>query len=82
MNTIIDKNLTIGNNCEIGFQIGKVLKNIKYKKIMPDGFTLVGNDIVIPSGFKIGKNCVIRGKIQYSDLKKINVLIDGGTIEK
>lgn len=82
LNTGVEKNLTIGNNCEIGFQLGKILKNIKYKKILPEGFTLIGNDVIIPSGFKVGKNCVIRGDVQYVDLKKMNILIDGGTLEK
>jgi len=76
-----NKMVTIGNNCEIGKSFGKSYENSRYKEILPDGYSLIGNEINLPSGFKVGKNCVIQGNVNYTELKKMNSLIDGGTIE-
>ena len=73
--------INIGNKVSIGATSIKDYKNSKYKDILPEGFTLIGNFINLPPGFTIGKNCVITGKVNYSELKKMGRLIDGGTIE-
>ncbi len=75
------KDITIGPATTIGYSSHQNLKNALYNKEIPEGYTLIGNDILLPGGINIGKNCVIRGNINISELKKMKTLIDGGTFE-
>ncbi|MCX8058278.1 MAG: hypothetical protein N3A58_02555 [Spirochaetes bacterium] len=75
--------INIGSKVTIGSTITKEkeFENSKYKDILPEGFALVGNFINLPPGFNVGKNCVIKGKVDYLQLKKLGRLVEGGTIE-
>lgn len=76
------KDITIGPSTKIGFTSQNNLKNIRYENELPEGYTLIGNNILLPGGINIGKNCVIRGKINVLELKKMKTLVDGGTFEQ
>lgn len=76
------KDITIGPSTKIGHSSYSNLKNILYEKELPEGYTLIGNNILLPGGINIGKNCVVRGKINVLELKKMKNLIDGGTFEQ
>jgi len=87
-NTIIGSNknalkdITIGPSTKIGFPSQSNLKNIVYENELPEGYTLIGNNILLPGGINIGKNCVLRGNINVLELKKMKTLVDGGTFEQ
>ena len=76
------KDITVGPNTVMGYPIQSNLKNIKYSNDLPEGYTLIGNNTLLPGGVKIGKQCVIRGKINILELKKMKNLLDGGTFEQ
>ncbi|HPC38472.1 MAG TPA: hypothetical protein PLF21_04085 [Exilispira sp.] len=76
------KDITIGPNTKIGFPSHDNLKNVIYEKELPEGYSLIGNNILLPGGINIGKNCVLKGKINVLELKKMKTLIDGGTFEQ
>lgn len=75
--------INIGSKVTIGAGSlkDKEYENSKYKDILPNGFTLIGNFINLPPNFNIGKNCVIKGKVDYIQLKKLGRLVEGGTLE-
>ncbi|MCR4421945.1 MAG: hypothetical protein NUV32_05695 [Exilispira sp.] len=87
-NTIIGSNknslkdITIGPSTRIGFPSHSNLKNVVYENELPEGYTLIGNNILLPGGINIGKNCVLRGNINILELKKMKTLVDGGTFEQ
>lgn len=76
------KDITIGPYTKIGYSFNSSLKNIVYEHELPDGYSLIGNNILLPGGINIGKNCVLRGQINIMELKKMKNLIDGGTFEQ
>ncbi|MFN3411581.1 MAG: hypothetical protein ACK4YF_05435 [Exilispira sp.] len=76
------KDITIGPYTKIGYSLNSSLKNIVYEHELPDGYSLIGNNILLPGGINIGKNCVLRGQINILELKKMKNLIDGGTFEQ
>lgn len=76
------KDITIGPSTKIGFPSHNNLKNIVYENELPEGYSLIGNGILLPGGINIGKNCVLRGKINILELKKMKTLVDGGTFEQ
>ncbi len=75
------KDITIGPNTKIGYSSASNLKNIVYEQELPVGYTLLGNNILLPGAINIGKNCVLRGKINLLELKRMKNLVDGGTFE-
>lgn len=83
-NCIVDKSVvaegvTIGNNCELG--VGEEAPN----KVRPDvyafGLVTIGENTVIPSNVKIGKNTAIAGDTVSADYPD-GVLASGETLIK
>jgi len=62
---IVAENVVIGDNCRIG--VGEEVPNTWKPHIYSEGLVTVGEDSVIPSGVRIGKNTVILGRTEESD---------------
>lgn len=64
--SIIDKEAVAENDCHIGF--GNDLRiNRNNPDVLNTGITIVGKQAVIPSGTKIGRNCIIYDNVVESD---------------
>ncbi len=74
---IIDDFNTIGSNVEIG--VGENIPNEEKPNIYNTGITVTGEKSVIPSGVKIGKNCVVMGNTT-NDMYEKNMLSSGKTL--
>ncbi len=69
-NVVIDKaivaeNVSIGNNVELG--VGEPAENKLNKSVYSFGLVTIGENSVIPSGVKVGKNTAIAGKTEKED---------------
>jgi len=54
--------------------------NDNFSEILNFGVTLIGKDVRIPSGLKVGANCFIDSFVSYPLLKSRKVLRDGSSI--
>ena len=72
--SIIAENCTIGNNVELG--IGEEAENKLKKSVYSFGLVAVGENSVIPSGVKVGKNTAIFGETEKEDYP--NGILEGG----
>lgn len=75
---ILDKNVRIGRNCQIGLGPDQAA-NRDFPGHLDTGITLVGKNAAIPEGVKIGKNCLIYPEVGEKDIKT-KTLPAGGTI--
>ena len=69
-NTVIDKAIiadgcVIGSDCEIG--VGEEKPNKLKEAVYSFGLATIGENSVIPSGVKIGKNTAIAGETEPAD---------------
>lgn len=77
--SIIAENVQIGNHVEIG--CGEEIENKLNKDIYSFGLVTIGENSVIPSGVKIGKNAAISGETTAKDYPE-GVLASGESIIK
>lgn len=75
---IISERTKIGKNVVIG--LGKEIPNIE----RPDIYTIttIGNDVVIPDGIEIGKNCAVYPRVSEKEFKNLKKLESGGVLRK
>lgn len=78
-NTIINKSIIaerckIGNNVELG--VGEEAENKLKKSVYSFGLVTIGENSVIPSGVKVGKNTAIFGETEKEDYP--NGILEGG----
>lgn len=71
---IVDTSCTVGKNVVIG--TGENIPNINKPHIYDTGISVLGESTFVPSGVKIGKNCVIYGQTAAEDY--INGELPGG----
>lgn len=76
---IIAEDVQIGENVEIG--IGEELPNIENPKVYNSGIATIGENSIIPSDVKIGKNTAIFGVTELDDYND-RMLVSGGMIVK
>ena len=62
---IVAENVTIGNNVELG--VGEEAENKLNKSVYSFGLVTIGENSVIPSGVKVGKNTAISGVTEKED---------------
>jgi glucose-1-phosphate adenylyltransferase len=77
---VISEKVIIGNNVRIG--VGDELPNIERPDIYTAGITTIGNDVIIPDGIEIGKNCAIYPRVSEKEFEGISKLESGGVIKK
>lgn len=75
--TIIDKNSIIGKNCIIGFG-DKNIFNENYPNLLQTGITVIEKGTTIKENIKIGTNCRIFNKADFSNIFEVK---DGKTLE-
>lgn len=77
--SIIAENCQIGNNVQLG--IGEEAENKLNSSVYSFGLVTIGENSVIPSGVKIGKNTAISGVTEKEDYPE-DMLESGGSIIK
>lgn len=77
---ICDKRVQIKNNAIIGFGNNKNCVNKIFPKHLYNGITLIGKEAKIPSGLKIGRNCIINPFKNENDFAGLSEISDGATI--
>lgn len=74
---IIAENVTVGSDTAIG--VGEEAENVWKPQIYRDGLAVIGENAVIPSGVRIGKNTAITGATTLEDYPG-GMLPGGGAI--
>jgi glucose-1-phosphate adenylyltransferase len=69
---ILDKNVTIEPDCNIGFGDDYSVNSLN-PEILSSGLTIIGKRTVIPAGYKIGRNCIIYDNVNERDLPAAEV---------
>jgi glucose-1-phosphate adenylyltransferase len=69
--SIFDKDVVLGKNVLIG--CGENISNIKYPQYYNSGITVIGKGVNIPSGVKIGKNCLIYDGAKAKSFRDKNI---------
>jgi glucose-1-phosphate adenylyltransferase len=64
--SILDKEVIIEPDCHIGFGDDNHV-NRANPKILSSGLTIVGKHAVIPSGYRVGRNCIIYDNVVEND---------------
>ncbi len=64
--SVLDKEVTLGAGCHIGFG-DNFLINRKEPKVANTGITIIGKRASVPDGVKIGRNCIIYNGIVEDD---------------
>ncbi len=77
---ILDKNVRVGEGSEIGLS-EDLSVNREFSSHLNTGITLIGKNVILPEGMKIGKNCLICPEVGPNDFKQ-RLLNSGATIEK
>lgn len=77
---ILDKKVHVGENVVIGHGDNHGVANKLKPSHLYTGITLVAKNVKIPSGQKIGRNCMINGFIQESDFPTSG-LADGESLQ-
>ncbi|MCI9531740.1 MAG: glucose-1-phosphate adenylyltransferase [Lachnospiraceae bacterium] len=77
--SIIAENVKIGSNVELG--VGEEVENKMNKSVYSFGLVTIGEDSVIPSGVKVGKNTAIAGVTAKEDYPD-GILASGESIVK
>ena len=62
---IVDSASVIGSDAVLG--VGDLVPNVDKPHIYDSGITVVGESTIVPSGVKIGKNCVVYGNTTADD---------------
>jgi glucose-1-phosphate adenylyltransferase len=79
---ILDKEAVVGTGCELGS--GSDMRvNRRHSRHLNTGITVVGKRARVPSGFKIGRNCLIASDVLEGDFPLDNGLYvsSGSTVE-
>lgn len=76
---IVAENVSIGNNVELG--VGEPAENKLNKSVYSFGLVTIGENSVVPSGVKVGKNTAIAGKTTKEDYPE-GLLAGGESIIK
>ena len=69
---ILDKEVVIEPNCHIGFGDDYHV-NRNNPKILSSGMTIIGKHAVIPTKYRIGRNCIIYDNVVESDFSAVEV---------
>lgn len=79
---ILDKEVVVGTGCELGWGSDPRV-NRRHAKLLNTGITLVGKRARVPSGFRIGRNCLISPDVLEDDFDTTNgkTVPSGGTVE-
>ncbi len=64
--SILDKEVVVEPGCHIGYGDDYHVNRIN-PKVLSTGLTIVGKRTVIPSGYKIGRNCIIYDNVSEND---------------
>ncbi len=64
--SIIDKICVLDSNCKVGF--GEDVNNIARPDLLNTGITVLGKNVSLPAGTRIGKNCLIYAGVCADDL--------------
>jgi glucose-1-phosphate adenylyltransferase len=64
--SILDKEVVVEPGCHIGYGDDNHANRIS-PKVLSTGLTIVGKRAVIPSGYKIGRNCIIYDNVSEND---------------
>ena len=80
--SILDKEVVIGTGCEVGFGSDSRV-NRRYPKHLNTGITVVGKRARIPSGYRVGRNCLIGPDVLESDFPSADsqLAASGSTVE-
>jgi len=70
--SILDKEVTIETDCHIGFG-DDYRVNRTNPKVLNTGLSIIGKRSVIPSGYKIGRNCIIYDNVVEGDFTSSRV---------
>lgn len=70
--SILDKEVTIESDCHVGFGDDYHI-NRNNPKVLNTGLTIVGKRTVLPSGYKIGRNCIIYDSVVEGDFPEPEV---------
>jgi glucose-1-phosphate adenylyltransferase len=79
---ILDKEVVVGTDCQLGS--GEDTRvNRRFPKHLNTGITVVGKRARIPSGYRVGRNCLIGSNVLESDFPENGALVlpSGGTVE-
>ena len=66
-NSILDKDVIVEPDCHIGFGDDYHVNRVN-PKVLSTGLTIIGKGTVIPSGYRIGRNCIIYDNVIEGDL--------------
>ncbi len=77
--SILAENVKVGDNVELG--IGEEAENQLNKSVYSFGLVTIGENSIIPSGVKVGKNTAIFGETERGDYPD-GMLVSGGSIIK
>ena len=64
--SILDKEVLVEPGCHIGFG-NNFQVNRSNPRVLSTGLTIVGKRTVVPSGYKIGRNCIIYDNVAEDD---------------
>ena len=64
--SIVDKEVVVEPHCHIGYG-DDYRVNRNNPKVLSTGLTIVGKRTIIPSGYKIGRNCIIYDSVAEGD---------------
>jgi glucose-1-phosphate adenylyltransferase len=70
--SILDKEITIEPDCHIGFGDDFRINRL-YPEVLNTGLTIIGKRTIIPSGYRIGRNCIIYDSVVEGDLSPAEV---------
>ncbi len=76
---ILDKEVTIGKNCQIGYGDDMAANKLEPSRLNT-GITLIGKRTRLPDNLKVGRNCKIGTDLRPIDFKA-DTLVSGETIE-
>jgi glucose-1-phosphate adenylyltransferase len=79
---ILDKEVVVGTGCHLGFGDDQ-RANRRFPRHLTGGISVVGKRARIPSGYRIGRNCLIGSDALEADFPANDDLIvpSGGTVE-
>ena len=77
--SILDKEVVVGDDCNVGFGDDFEV-NRKEPKTVNTGISIVGKRARIPAGVRLGRNCIIYGGVVEDDFPGLEIQ-SGETIE-
>ena len=69
---ILDKEVIIGSNSQIGYGDDYRINRLN-AKVLNTGLTIIGKRTIIPADYKIGRNCIIYDNTLESDLPESEI---------